>query len=217
MVMDLRKPDPDTLTVNSDGYFFFPFRNTGDRPLVLSHMASGDSTVSCQLPDTVPPGMSNMILLHYDTRVPGKFKKKIVIRTNAPGQRRVRLQLEGVVANPIPETRPINPEDPQITFTSTVVSKDTIPFGGNGTFVFTFKNTGKSPLLISHCSATCSCLVPTYPREEIPRGATGTVWIRYDSRRVGPIHKSVTVFSNDPDNPEVLLYIKGYVKNEDDQ
>ncbi len=104
-----------------------------------------------------------------------------------------------------------NPNAPEITFQKVIHDYGTIAKGANGTCEFIFKNTGKEPLILSRPRSNCGCTVPTYPREPILPGKTGAIKVIYDTKRMGPINKSVTVFSNAKNNP-VVLRIKGMVK-----
>ncbi len=73
------------------------------------------------------------------------------------------------------------------------------------------RNAGKSPLLITNCSSSCGCLVPTCPREPIMPGKKAMISITYDTRRVGPVNKQITVHSNDPITPSVIIMVLGEI------
>ena len=59
-------------------------------------------------------------------------------------------------------------------------------------------------MIISGCSGSCGCTVPTCPKEAILPGKTGTIKVHYDTNRTGAFSKNVTVQSNDPSGPKVL-------------
>lgn len=61
---------------------------------------------------------------------------------------------------------------------------------------FTFTNTGNTPLLLSTVRSTCGCTVPTWSKKPILPKQKGSIKVRYDSHRVGPINKQVIVESN---------------------
>ena len=108
------------------------------------------------------------------------------------------------------ETEASNPNAPVITFREKVVDYGTIEKGSPGARVFTFTNTGKEPLIITQCQGSCGCTVPTCPRTPIAPGASGEIKVKYDTRRVGPFQKTITVRSNASNNV-VVLKIKGKV------
>jgi hypothetical protein len=87
----------------------------------------------------------------------------------------------------------------------------TLKQGGDPNGEFSFKNTGKEPLIISQCQGSCGCTVPSWPKEPIKPGASGVIKVHYDTKRVGPINKTVTVTSN-AKSGVVTLHIKGMIE-----
>ncbi len=79
---------------------------------------------------------------------------------------------------------------------------------------YTFKNTGKEPLVISNAKGSCGCTVPEWPKEPIPPGGTGKIKVVFDSSgKPGPQTKTVTITAN-TDPPNTIIYIKGEVEGE---
>ncbi|MCZ4244879.1 DUF1573 domain-containing protein [Pedobacter punctiformis] len=67
---------------------------------------------------------------------------------------------------------------------------------------FKFKNTGKSPLIITNATATCGCTIPESPKEPILPGKEGVIKVVFNSEgKFGMQDKIVTVTSNA--NPNV--------------
>jgi hypothetical protein len=95
-------------------------------------------------------------------------------------------------------------------------SVDTIDFGtiNQGTIVekdFAFKNTGKTPLVITSATGSCHCTVPHYPEEPIAPGKTGVIHVVFDSNgKMGYQLKTATINSNNRDGV-VVLYLTGTV------
>jgi hypothetical protein len=98
----------------------------------------------------------------------------------------------------------------KIEFKTDVIDYGTIEKGSNGIRVFEFTNTGNAPLIISNVRSTCGCTVPKKPDGPIMPGETGEIQVKYDTNRVNPIRKTITVISN-ADTPTVALKIKGLV------
>jgi len=46
--------------------------------------------------------------------------------------------------------------------------------------VFTFKNIGKEPLIISNAKAGCGCTVPEWPKEPIAPGESGKIAVKFN-------------------------------------
>lgn len=99
----------------------------------------------------------------------------------------------------------------KIEFTSDTVDYGTIEKGSDGIRVFEFTNTGNAPLIVSKVSSSCGCTIPKKPEEPILPGKKGEIQVKYDTNRVGPIRKAITVTSN-ADTPTVVLKIKGEIK-----
>ncbi|MCT4581039.1 MAG: DUF1573 domain-containing protein [Flavobacteriales bacterium] len=99
----------------------------------------------------------------------------------------------------------------EITFEKETHDYGKIKQHANGECEFTFKNTGTEPLLISNSRGSCGCTVPTWPREPIAPGASATIKVKYDTKRIGAINKSVTIQSNAVNAPTKIIRIKGEV------
>ena len=98
----------------------------------------------------------------------------------------------------------------KIEFESDTIDYGTIEKGADGMRVFKFKNTGDAPLIITKVKSSCGCTVPKKPEEPIMPGKTGEIAVKYDTERVMPFRKTITVTSN-ADTPVVALKIKGTV------
>lgn len=98
----------------------------------------------------------------------------------------------------------------KIEFKQQVIDYGEIAKGSDGVRVFEFTNTGNVPLVISNVRSSCGCTIPKKPEDPIAPGETGVIEVKYDTNRVGPIRKTVTVQSN-ADTPTVAVKIKGKV------
>lgn len=109
-------------------------------------------------------------------------------------------------------TVPTTQSNAKAEFDKDVHDYGTIEQGGNGTCEFKIKNTGTEPLVIRNARGSCGCTVPTWPKEPIAPGGTAIIKVKYDTKRVGVINKSVTVTSNASNEGTKVLRIKGTVK-----
>ena len=81
--------------------------------------------------------------------------------------------------------------------------------GAPAEHVFTFKNTGKEPILVQRVQASCGCTTPDWSKEPIAPGKTGVIKASYGTQgRPGAFTKTLTVFSNAGTK---MLTIKGSV------
>jgi hypothetical protein len=100
---------------------------------------------------------------------------------------------------------------PSMSVDKEVHDYGTIKQGANGACEFSLTNTGSEPLIISRAKGSCGCTVPEWPKEPIMPGASATMTVRYDTKRVGAINKSVTITSNASNDPNMVVRIKGNV------
>lgn len=103
-----------------------------------------------------------------------------------------------------------DPNAPVMSFDTKSHDFGTFEQDGNGTYFFLFTNTGKEPLVIKEAHGSCGCTVPKWPHGPVPPGQQDTIKVTYDTHRVGPFHKTVTITSNAKESP-VVLSINGKV------
>ncbi len=97
-----------------------------------------------------------------------------------------------------------------IEFKSTEIDYGNIDKNSDGTRVFEFTNIGDAPLIINRVKSSCGCTVPSKPTEPIMPGKSDKIVVKYNTHRVGPFRKTITVYSNAKNNV-VILKIKGKV------
>ena len=102
-------------------------------------------------------------------------------------------------------------EGPVMTLESMTVDYGTIEQGSDPLRVVGFTNTGTEPLIISNARGSCGCTVPTWPREPIAPGESAEIEIRYDTKRLGGINKTVKLTTNDATGTYVIR-VKGNIK-----
>ncbi len=102
---------------------------------------------------------------------------------------------------------------PVITFTETEHDFGRILEGETVSYIFNFKNTGKSDLIIAEVSTSCGCTVPSYPKMPVRPGESGTVKVAFNSNgKRGFQNKNVVVVSNTQPNTTIIR-IKAQVVN----
>ncbi|MBO6608009.1 DUF1573 domain-containing protein [Psychroserpens sp.] len=99
-------------------------------------------------------------------------------------------------------------------FDEETIDYGTINKNDNGIRVFKFKNSGKSPIVISNIKTSCGCTVPSYSKAPILPGESGTIEVKYATNRQGKFSKSLTIYSN-ADEPQKRIQIKGNVVKKD--
>lgn len=98
-----------------------------------------------------------------------------------------------------------------ISFDKTTFDYGTVKVGADGHRVFTVKNTGDKPLIISKVQASCGCTTPEWSQDPIMPGKTAQIKVGYNTTIVGPFTKIIEVYSNDTENSRSVINIKGNV------
>ncbi len=103
--------------------------------------------------------------------------------------------------------------------TTMAFDNDTFDYGKikEGTIVehvFVVKNTGKEPLIISNCRASCGCTIPQWPKDPIAPGESGNIEVKFNSaHKEGEQSKAVTVTAN-TEPEQNFITIKGFVEKD---
>lgn len=102
---------------------------------------------------------------------------------------------------------------PSIKFTSLTYDYGVIKEEeGKKECTFEFTNNGNNDLLITNVRASCGCTTSDYSKTPVKPGKKGYVKATYDpANRPGEFNKSLTVVTNDPNNENITLFIKGNV------
>lgn len=101
-------------------------------------------------------------------------------------------------------------DGPMMSFESLVVDYGEIEQHSDPLRVAKFTNTGTAPLIIKNARGSCGCTVPTYPKQPIMPGETAEIEVRYDTKRLGMINKTVTITTNQEGDP-IVLKVKGKI------
>ncbi len=107
------------------------------------------------------------------------------------------------------QPKPI-PQGAQLRFETLEVDMGSLVYKADATCSFEFFNSGKSPLLIQQVKTSCGCTVAQWDKRPIKANQRGKLSIKYDTSHPGRFRKTITVFYNGEDSPQVLS-IKGSV------
>jgi hypothetical protein len=101
---------------------------------------------------------------------------------------------------------------PVLTFEQTHLDMGKIVQGNTIEHRFTFRNTGRTALVITDVRGSCGCTVSKdWPREPVPPGGTGGITVAFDSEgRSGRQDKTVTIVANTTP-PSTVLTLTGEV------
>lgn len=89
---------------------------------------------------------------------------------------------------------------PAITFETSEHNFGDIKQGDVVEHTFMFTNTGNQPLIIERVEVTCGCTSPSWTKEPVMPGKTGTVTAKFNSSgKLGQQKKPITIHSNAAD------------------
>jgi len=90
--------DYGTIDNGSDGERVFNFTNSGNKDLIIQNV---QSSCGCTIPKKpegpIAPGESSEIIVKYDTKRTGPFRKTITVTTNLEQNSIVALKIKGTV------------------------------------------------------------------------------------------------------------------------
>jgi hypothetical protein len=147
------------------------------------------------------------IALYFEIKFTNIMKKILVVALLVLGTVAANAQETAKKAKTI--TSKVNGAG--MVFANEVIDYGTITQNAEGKREFVFTNNGTSPLVITNAQGSCGCTVPSSPKEPIAPGAKGVIGVKYDTNRVGPFTKTVTISSNATGQPTKVLTIKGNV------
>ena len=90
--------DYGTIANGSDGERVFNFTNSGNKDLIIQNVQSSCGCTIQKKPEgPIAPGESSEIIVKYDTKRTGPFRKTITVTTNLELNSIVALKIKGTV------------------------------------------------------------------------------------------------------------------------
>lgn len=184
----------------------FPLKNIGLQTIeidVWDYYQSENIQVITPLPMRIAVGKEKQLLFYYIAKdVWHDRMEKIVLKTNRP---------KGVNSeNLIFDVYVRSDSFPRIEFDTTIQYLYTEQ-AGNGNVIYHYQNTGNRDLVVHTVKTGCGCMVPNYSTEPVKPGEFGKINLKYDTHRIGPFSKSISVYTNVRQTP-FTLRVKGEVK-----
>lgn len=103
---------------------------------------------------------------------------------------------------------------PIMQFEASTFNFNDIPQGTKVSHEYKFKNTGKSPLIISNVLVTCGCTVPEWPKAPVAPGKTGIIRVFFNSTgKFGIQNKTITILANTKYGRETIVFTANVVSN----
>lgn len=101
---------------------------------------------------------------------------------------------------------------PKIVFDNEIYNYGKVKAGTLVEYSFIFRNDGKDPLLILKTKPSCGCTGSEPESTLLKKGKSSKMNVKFDtSGRSGQQHHNITIHTNDPEKPIIVLYIQGEV------
>ena len=163
------------------------------------------------------PQESTYIVIQYDGDKKGDFGNlydRIAILTNDDKQ---PIKVLNVSANVVEDFTTLSEKQkkkaPKIVFTTTDYDFGKVKQDSIVVYRFEFTNMGKNELIIRKAKASCGCTATAPADKVVKRKKSSYIEIKFNTRGYkGKQHKTITVISNDPNNPSIVLNIRGIVE-----
>jgi len=168
------------------------------------------------IPETLKPDERGRIEASYDSKLKddwGFVVDRVDVLLNGQFQGNNRLTISATIEEDFSSWTPEQLENaPSISFDNTTYNFEPIKQGEKVEHDFIISNNGKSDLIIRDVRASCGCTAVSPADKVIKAGQTTTLKVVFNSAgRIGKQNKTITIISNDPENPRTILWIKGEV------
>lgn len=182
----------------------------GDLLKINSVRPSCGCTAAMPEKNELSPGEStNLTVTFNSTGRMGKQKKLVRIDTNDPENYEAVLTITANVKLP----DEANGKYPVINFHETQHDFGKVTEGKVVEYTFEFENSGTAELKIKDIKTSCGCTAALVSSELLEPGEKGTLKVELDtSNRKGRMSRTVTINSNDPNDPNKVLTVFAQVE-----
>ena len=193
------------------------FYNEYNLPLKFSGVLRKPDYVSYEMAKNVlTPGESTAVVITIDaSKVPdfGLINSEIVFKTNDKSFPLKAVKLAFFIRKDFSQlSKKEKKNAPKLVVSQTEFDFGTMQEGATGTRMVTLKNAGKSSLKILKVETHCGCTTIDLVESELLPNESKTIQLNFDSMFVsGQAQKEVTLYTNDPNNHIVKLYVTATV------
>ncbi len=195
----------------------YEFYNAGVKPVSYAGKSDGPAHIRVTTePQVVEPGKKGVIRLSYNGKLKGQYgfqSDHVTLHTDDELQPVKGFAVYATLEDYFPE---LTPEDltkaPQLQIAAQAVEYGSMKQNQSVTKEIQVTNTGKSVLEIRSIQGNCSCIQSVADKTKLKSGESAVIKISFNPQdRKGTQTKSVTVYSNDPQNPVQRITLTGVV------
>lgn len=193
--------------------------NFGDRPLKITFEAIPTHISVKAVPETLKPAAEGKLIITFDTRKRNEWgfivdRFKLLVNNESPQNNLISVSasIEEDFSSLTDEQRA---KAPQMSFKEMNKDFGKVKEGETINHEFIFTNTGQSDLIIRKIKASCGCTTVNPKVTVIKPGQSSSLSASFrTSGFTGRQSKSITVITNDPKSPTLMLRLSGTVEAE---
>lgn len=169
------------------------------------------------IPETIEPGQKGMLIVTYDAPKKDDYGynyESLLLSINGSKNYQNRLTVTSNITEDFSKLGKQGLANaPIASFDKQEIHFGDIQKGEKANCDFKLTNTGKTTLFIRKTKASCGCTAVTMGNKAIEPGQSTLIHVTFDSTgKSGRQYKTITIITNDPQNPEILLNINGNIK-----
>ncbi len=180
--------------------------NGGDLLKIKDVKAACGCTAAKPDKSELGPGESTNIVVTFNSKGrKGPQTKTVTVSTNDSEKPQVTLTIKcNILVNEVSE----NKAGAKIFFPETQHDFGKVSEGKKVEYTFKFENKGTESLIIKDVKTSCGCTAAVVSNSTIKPGQVGSIKVDFDTKsRQGRNSKSITVVSNDTNEPNKVLTI----------
>lgn len=104
----------------------------------------------------------------------------------------------------------------KMTFEETSFHFGEVKEGDIVSHTYQFTNTGKVPLIISDARSTCGCTVPTWPKEPIEPGESGSISVEFNTTNKQSDQRKPIIVTANTYPARTTVFLQGFVRPKED-
>lgn len=191
--------------------------NLTEEPLKVTFRNVPNHISIAAVPETLQPNQKGKIVVKYDATKRSDWgfvmdKVTVAINDNTNENKNL-LSISATIEEDFSQmTEKELGNAPTMTFDNDRFDFGTITEGEKVSHSFTFRNDGKTDLVIRKVSTSCGCTLVNKKPDVVKPGETSSIDITFNSSgKSNRQNKTITIISNDPKNSQQLLHIVGNI------
>ncbi|RAV99604.1 DUF1573 domain-containing protein [Pseudochryseolinea flava] len=192
----------------------FQVVNAGMKAITLTKVV-GPSYIKIDMtPKLIPAGGIGNIKVSYNGKLKGKYgyqSDNVELHTD---DELSPVKSFSVYATLEDDFSTLSPEElskaPQVRVGATELDFGRFNQGSTSERELPVSNVGKRELQIKSLQGNCNCITAHAAKETLKPGETTTIKLTFTADRSGTQQKALTIYTNDPQNPVVRVWLKAY-------